>query len=314
MVSRNRVVHLAIEHVLGGDILVRSTVGQGSCFTFVLPIQCPDEEDLVHGDDLAHQSVYLRSRAAKPIPRHFQGRILVAEDSRDNQRILSYLLENAGLSVTIAVNGRIAVEKATTANYDLILMDMQMPELDGYAATSLLRQMGYHQPIIALTAHTMRGDQEKCLQAGCTSYLAKPIDREVFFSLLSQYLPRHCKGLSVDPLTARPQRSIEPIVSKYVGDNVLMELVPEYLASLDGHLKEILNAMDRQDYKRVAALAHQTRGGAGMYGYPVLSELAGLIEDAVRDRQDSSLLIELVEEFEELIDRMHSVILAPRRI
>jgi CheY-like chemotaxis protein len=113
--------------------------------------------------------------------------VLLAEDGADNQRLIGFLLKRAGATVDIASDGRTAVNMAMASMfarregdpvrpYDVILMDMQMPELDGYGAASLLRQKGYAGSIIALTAHAMSGDKEKCLAAGCDEYLTKPVN------------------------------------------------------------------------------------------------------------------------------------------
>ena len=117
--------------------------------------------------------------------------ILLAEDGIDNQKLISYLLNKSGNTVTLAENGLIAIKKAQEAEeagspYDVILMDMQMPELDGYAATRQLRSQGYPYPIIALTAHTMSGAREECLAAGCDNYATKPIQRDQLFTTLNQ--------------------------------------------------------------------------------------------------------------------------------
>jgi CheY-like chemotaxis protein len=113
----------------------------------------------------------------------------VAEDVPTNQVLIRLLLQQMGLEVTIAADGNEAVQEALAREFDLIFMDIQMPHMNGYEATRVLRSKGLTTPIVALTAHAMKGDDEKCFEAGCDDYLAKPLDRGQLLEKLRKHLP-----------------------------------------------------------------------------------------------------------------------------
>jgi len=181
--------------MLGGEISARSAPGEGSAFTLSLQLGPRDQLDLVEVNRAGHSAGDPPRREADsasdspPAPTR-TGRILLAEDGVDNQRLIRLILTKAGHAVTVAGNGRAAVEAARAADppFDLILMDMQMPELDGYAATRKLREAAFDRPIIALTAHAMQGDRAKCLDAGCDDYATKPVDRAKLLAMIERYL------------------------------------------------------------------------------------------------------------------------------
>jgi HPt (histidine-containing phosphotransfer) domain-containing protein len=163
-----------------------------------------------------------------------------------------------------------------------------MPEMDGYAATSQLRQRGYTRPIVALTANAMRGDEEKCLRAGCSAYLTKPVDRNQLATVLSQFL---------QPSEASSTGSMY----SGVPDPAFQSLVREYVAGLSATRVQMAQAFAAGDLKQLASLAHQVKGAAGMYGFAELGESAGLIESACRENQETDLIGELLNEFDDLI-------------
>lgn len=173
--------------LLGGTVrLVRTAPGEGSCFRVELPLIHAPGAVLVAGFEAV--SGDRGAAAANKVQLH--GRILLAEDGLDNQRLISFHLRKAGATVEIASNGRIAFDmlQAPGAAYDLLLTDMQMPEMDGYTLARKLRASGIRIPIVALTAHAMAEDRSKCTEAGCDDYATKPIDKQMLLTTCARWL------------------------------------------------------------------------------------------------------------------------------
>jgi signal transduction histidine kinase/ActR/RegA family two-component response regulator len=172
---------------LGGELTVRSSFGEGSTFTVTIPTGDIAAVNLLEspGEVICENEAGTRWTPGAGALRGV--RILLAEDSIDNQELLRTVLGNVGAEVEVVENGRLAVERAETGTFDVVLMDMNMPEMDGYEATRSLRDRGYQYPILALTANAMTSDAEHCLAAGCNAHLAKPIDRKQLIETVAQY-------------------------------------------------------------------------------------------------------------------------------
>lgn len=188
----------SLARMLGGSITVSSEIGNGSTFTVTVAVGRYEMEEastnidqpgsLVSIDSTPRETASSPSAAADNRP--LSGlKILLAEDGPDNQRLILFHLRKAGADVVLAENGLIAVEliELDPDQFDMVFMDMQMPELDGYQATKRLRDWGYPYPIIALTAHAMESDRKKCIDSGCNGYTTKPIVREELIQLARQY-------------------------------------------------------------------------------------------------------------------------------
>jgi PAS domain S-box-containing protein len=184
---------------LGGDVYLESTkVGVGSRFRLRIPTGSLEGIRMLSDlEDGTRPALYDQPQRRDP-ETPLQGyRILLAEDGPDNQRLIGFLLRRAGADVTVVENGSLAVEaifgeseterKATP--FDLILMDIQMPVMDGYQATTALRERGYTGPIIALTAHAMTANHQRCMEVGCDEFIAKPIDRQHFLNTIQRFTP-----------------------------------------------------------------------------------------------------------------------------
>jgi CheY-like chemotaxis protein len=171
--------------LLGGELTVSSEVGRGSVFSLVIPAGL----DVTKQPSLDIQARHIDPRKAKKEQPEFSGRVLVAEDEEASQMLAKTLLEKMNLDVIIAADGNEAMQKVLTHEFDLILMDIQMPRMNGYEATKALRKQGITTPIVALTAYAIKGDDKKCLEAGCDDCLSKPLDRSELLKILQKYLP-----------------------------------------------------------------------------------------------------------------------------
>ena len=176
-----------LAELMGGELTLTSVEGKGSVFSLTIPANIDiTKQPFMDRPDIASHIHPTHTKEEQP---EFSGNILVAEDVPTNQVLIKSLLKRLGLQVTIAEDGNQAMQKVMTQQFDLIFMDMMMPNMNGYEATAALRKEGIATPIIALTANAMKGDDKKCFEAGCNEYLAKPLDSIELLKMIRKYLP-----------------------------------------------------------------------------------------------------------------------------
>jgi CheY-like chemotaxis protein/HPt (histidine-containing phosphotransfer) domain-containing protein len=210
------------------------------------------------------------------------------DDGAENRELLSLVLTENGLWVEEAENGQVALDKLAANSYDLVLMDMQMPVLDGFAATRQLRARGLGLPVVALTAHAMKGFEEEVLQAGCTAYLTKPVDIDALLQRVAQLLGGHSEE-SAETRPASifgelPEDSMfaGPIRSRFAGNRKLVPIVRKFAGRLHQQLEVARAATEAGDLVEVERLAHWLAGAAGTVGYDAFTEPAREMEAAAK--------------------------------
>ena len=300
-----------LAHMLGGDINVESSPGRGS--SFGLSVTTGSLNGVRMFEELQEAGIpesgieLTVAQASEAL----DCAVLLAEDGLDNQVLLSTHLKRSGAHVHVVENGRLAVDAAMAASlagepFDVILMDMQMPELDGYGATAELRRRGYRGPIVALTAHAMAGDRERCIAAGCTDYLTKPIGRAKLVSNVAEHskgrTPRRAPLLEEGKAAALPARALSlapppparstgpgalppvtPLVSELAADPDMIDLLDSFVKSLETQSAKLEEAREAKDRESIRRVAHQLKGAGGSYGFPTITTAAARLERCAKD-------------------------------
>jgi len=280
-----------LAEMLGGDITVNSEEGRGSTFTVTIQIGSSDGVRMLTN---YREAVTPLIETPQSLASELRGRILLVEDGPDNRQLLSYYLTKAGATVTTAENGKIGCEKVSAAMdagepFDLIVMDMQMPELDGYGATSRLRTKGCTIPIIALTAHAMADDRARCIRAGCTDYIAKPVDRTQLLEMVAKYLGATAAVSGVSSSGASVTTT-GPIRSCLVGEPELQQFLGSFISHLPELAGQLLNLVEQQSIQQLRDVLHQLKGTAGLFGFPQLTDAA----EATQNHMDQGQSLEQV--------------------
>ncbi len=300
--------HIAV--LMGGELTATSVWGKGSTFTLTVPTgELTGIPMLAQPVEVEHDTAadnFVDSIAdLKGI------RVLLAEDGLDNRQLIEAFVRKAGAEIEAVENGRFAVDQAEAGSFDLILMDMNMPEMDGHEATRLLRAHDYRKPIVALTAYAMESDAAQCLASGCTEHLPKPINRARLIQTIARLVGREN---SVSPLTPLPggdssglaasapfvegarspvrpaplaaaEESVcqqEIIVSQFIDDPEMTPIIGGFVERLPGQLDAMRRSLTDGQYDELQRLAHTLKGAGGSYGYPSLTEACRRLEDTVK--------------------------------
>ncbi|GAC1536470.1 MAG: hypothetical protein NVS2B9_02270 [Myxococcales bacterium] len=226
-----------------------------------------------------------RVRSAGP-RRH----ILLAEDNRVNQRVARIILEKQGHTVVVARNGREALARVQAERFDVVLMDVQMPELDGLAATRAIREIervsGTHVPIVGVTAHAMKGDRERCLSAGMDGYVSKPIQPAVLLAALERAVAQQPASAHEDPVLAQVEEVLDEasLIALVSSDaKLLREVAGYFLEDSPQRLTEMRVALEAGDLSSLRTAAHTLKGSAGSLCGRVAAERAQRIERLAQD-------------------------------
>lgn len=264
--------------LMNGRIWVESTVGSGSTFYFTASFVVA-----------AQATTPLSGTIEAPIKAQLAPglRILLADDSDDNRFLIVSYLKGTGCSVDIAEDGRKAVDMFQASVYDLVLMDVEMPEMDGYTAARMIREREHatgatETPILALTAHAFAEAVRRSLNAGFTAHLSKPIRKSTLLEAIARHAPK-----------ARNKAQVEKI--HVTVDASLQDLIPGYLAKRRAEAVKAGDALASGDYESLRRFGHNLKGTGAGYGFPVLTEIGAAIEEGAKSHHQEMVQYKLDE-------------------
>jgi GAF domain-containing protein/DNA-binding response OmpR family regulator len=271
--------------LMRGHIWVESSVGQGSTFHFTacFVLQHETQTDAALAPPIIMKNLPTGVALDCPVNRR-RLHVLLAEDNPINQQLVVRMLANRGHTVEVVSTGAEALASLEQQAFDVVLMDVQMPEMDGFKATAAIRARerttNGHMPIIAMTAHAMRGDQAKCLHAGMDAYLSKPMTAAALYTTIDQLLHRaSANRMPIIESMVEPPVDFASVLQTVEGDKtILTELVRVFTLDYPKRLAEVREAITMGDDKRLKRAAHGLRGEVGLFGAKIAYHLAAKLE------------------------------------
>jgi signal transduction histidine kinase/DNA-binding NarL/FixJ family response regulator len=270
---------------LGGNVYATSEPGKGSIFHVSIDVGSLQGASWLPVEELEARREQGAAAAGESVTWVFPRRkILVVDDGRENRELLRVVLGDAGLDMVEAENGAIGLERAAEHDPDLILMDIQMPVMDGITATKTLRQRGFTKPVLALTANAMKGFEREIEEGGFTGHMTKPIDIDVLLARMAQLLGgRKLEGAEAAAQVPRAAGTAgASITSRLASHPRLAKVAARFCAELPGRLQEMQSEHEAAAHDRLAALAHWLKGAGGSVGYDAFFEPARALELAAK--------------------------------
>ena len=285
---------------LGGDIQVTSQENSGSCFSCSIVPGVPAEIVLVN-EMPVNQSLDLDNDTHNTV-RQVQGKVLLVEDTVDNQVLITAYLEEIGANVKIVNNGRECLDIIKTEKFDLILMDMQMPVMNGYDALVKLKEEKCLIPVVMLTGNAFEEERRRCTDAGCGDFIVKPIDLNYFQSIIYRYLDedlsKHKSQLGADSIIPedavsllsneeiREENSEIPLISTLAGrSEKINNLILNFISDLDNFVLELETAFIDKDLNKLLFEVHRLKGVGGNFGFIALTDVCKTIEENIESNK-----------------------------
>lgn len=284
----------SIAQALGGELTVTSRLGAGSTFSAVIDAESPSGDSSLQTSQNAPAGLAADPSAASLASR----RILVVEDNPFNRKLIKLSLERFGADIELAENGQAGVDQALGGAFDLILMDMQMPVMDGHTAVKLLREKNYRQPIVALTAHALDEERDKCLAAGCTDFLTKPIDMDHLAAEVGRLLATPRPVASQGAYRERSSAACEADEADHFA-----LIAREYAASLSEVANRARQAAAERDLSSLAEIGHNLKGSGGTFGFAELTEIGSRLEK-FGARQEFAQVAKVLDELSNVVERL----------